>query len=110
MSNDIKEYTNRELGIILDGICEKFDAVTETINQIHTETKLTNGSVTDLKQFRSAVSTIGRVFLFVIPVFVPLIWYLIYDSIKTYKAQVDERISTVVERAIQENNNKFFDN
>lgn len=90
----MEDYTNRELGIILEELKEY---TLEIKKQVIT----TNGRVKNLELWRMFL--IGA--WAVLSLITPVAWYFIAQSLSGFTNDVDAKIV----RAINENNNKFFE-
>lgn len=93
-----KDYTTSELGIILV-------EMNNHIIEIKEQVRSTNGRVKSLEMWKQFLLGAWAV----ISIASPIVWYLVYDSIKEFKDSAREEISSVVEDAIEKNNDKYFE-
>lgn len=89
-----KDYTNGELGILLE-------AIRTDTEEIKKQVTSTNGRVKSLELWRMFL--IGA--WAVITLITPIGWLLMANSIDEFKSSIDQRITD----AIQNNNNKYFE-
>ena len=89
-----KDYTNGELGIILEGM-------EEHMIEIKNKVDFTNGQVKSLQMWKQFLLGAWAV----LSLITPIAWYLISVSIQNFQLQVDQSIS----QAINNNNDKYFE-
>ncbi len=91
-------YTTSELGIILT---EMHGDILEIKEQV----KTTNGRVKSLELWKQFLLGAWAV----VSIATPLLWYYVNRSIDDFKASFDRNVSSIVQDAINKNNDKFFD-
>lgn len=92
-----KEYTTSEIGIILV-------EMNNHIIEIKEQVRATNGRVKNLEMWRQFLLGAWAV----LSIITPVVWYMVYNSIKDFKETITRQMSSVVEEAIQKNNDKYF--
>lgn len=91
-------YTTSELGIILT---EMHGDILEIKEQV----KSTNGRVKSLELWKQFLLGAWAV----ISIATPLLWYYVNKSITDFKSTFDRNVITIVNQAIEANNNKYFE-
>lgn len=95
---DRQDYTNGEIGIILDEFRGYLIEIKEHVSE-------TNGRVKSLEMWKQ--------FLFgawaVLSIATPIVWYLVISYANNLIESYDQKIGFLIQKAIEENNDKYFE-
>lgn len=87
-----EEYTNRELGILLEDLKDH-------ILEVKSEVQYTNGDVRRLKLWRSFLLGAWAAIVFILPV----MYLLFTNTLDNYNRSIDSRISQAIEQYDKDN-------